>query len=48
VRRWNGTANGLFIAGGVLVAGGTTLFILSPSVEPLAGGGLSVTLAGRF
>jgi hypothetical protein len=48
VRRWNGAANGLFIAGGVLTAGGATLFFLSPKLEPIAGGGLSVGLAGRF
>jgi hypothetical protein len=48
VRRWNGTANGLFIAGGVLTAGGAALFWFSPTVAPVAGGGLSVGLAGRF
>ncbi len=48
VRRWNRAANVLLVAGGVVTAGGATLFLLSPTVEPLAGGGLSVGLAGRF
>jgi hypothetical protein len=48
VRRWNRTANGLFLAGGLLTAAGTTWFLLTPSVEPVAGGGLAVGLAGRF
>lgn len=48
VQRWNLTGNVLLIAGGVVTAGGATLFFLSPSVEPLAGGGVSVGLAGRF
>jgi hypothetical protein len=48
VRRWNRTANVLLVTGGLVTAGGATLFFLSPTVEPLAGGGVSVGLAGRF
>jgi hypothetical protein len=48
VRRWNRAANVLLVAGGVVTAGGATLFFLSPTVEPLAGGGVAVGLAGRF
>jgi len=47
-RRWNQGANLLFLAGGLVTAGGTAIFLLSPAVEPAAGGGVTLGLAGRF
>jgi hypothetical protein len=48
VRRWNRAASVLLVAGGVIAAGGATLYFLSPTLEPLAGGGVSLGVAGRF